>query len=129
MFLDKHFIELSKENLVKKIILCQFVHSPICIVAFFLSIGYLNNWTRSEMLKNIHEKGMLLYQAEWLIWPPALLFSFYFLPTHSRVLFDCVISLGFDVFNSYLVYNETPNLSKKKQLIFIKNNNSIRNND
>ncbi len=129
MFLDKRFMALTTDNLVKKILLCQFVHSPICIIAFFLSIGYLNNWTRSETLKNIHDKGMLLYQAEWLIWPPALLFSFYFLPTQSRVLFDSIISLGFDVFNSFLVYNETPQLKKKKkQLIFLQHTKN-RDND
>ena len=97
-----------------------------------MSIGYLNSWTRSEMLKNIHEKGLLLYQAEFLIWPPALLFSFYFLPTQSRVLFDNLVSLGFDVFNSYLVYNETPQMLKRKTtLIFIKRNknaDAVRNN-
>jgi len=72
---------------------------------------------------------MLLYQAEWLIWPPALLFSFYFLPTQSRVLFDSIISLGFDVFNSFLVYNETPQLKKKKkQLIFLQHTKN-RDND
>ena len=130
--MDKRFIAKTKENLLKKIILCQCVHSPICIVVFFMSIGYLNSWTRSEMLKNIHEKGLLLYQAEFLIWPPALLFSFYFLPTQSRVLFDNLVSLGFDVFNSYLVYNETPQMLKRKTtLIFIKRNknaDAVRNN-
>lgn len=121
LFLDNRFVALTKENLLKKILLCQFVHSPICIIAFFVSIGYLDNWNRSQLIKNIHEKGMLLYQAEWIVWPPALLFSFYFLPTQSRVLFDSLVSLGFDIFNSYLVYNDVSSGKKKKQLIFIKN--------
>lgn len=116
IFLDKRFSELNWKNVLKKIVLCQCVHSPLCIVAFFFSIGFINGWSRSEIMKNIYNKGMTLYQAEWLVWPPALLFSFYFLSTHSRVLFDCIVSLGFDIFNSYLLYNDdddVPDTEKK----------------
>lgn len=124
-FLDKRFIELTWKNVVKKIFLCQFVHSPLCIVTFFMSIGYFNQWSRDEILKSIHEKGLILYEAEWIVWPPALLFSFYFLPTCYRVLFDSLVSLGFDILNSYLVYNDPKEAlanskKKKKQIVFIK---------
>ena len=43
--------------------------------------------------------------------PPALIFSFTFLSTRYRVLYDNIISLGFDVYNSYLVHRE---LKEKK---------------
>jgi hypothetical protein len=116
-------VELTWQNVVKKIVLCQFVHSPLCIAAFFISIGYLNSWSRDEIVKNIYEKGLLVYEAEWIIWPPALLFNFYFLPTRYRVLFDSLVSLGFDIFNSYLVYNDPEMLSEtkqKKKMILVK---------
>ncbi len=114
-FLDKRFAESNKINMVKKIFLCQLVHSPICIFVFFMTLGFLNNWNRSEILKNTLEKGRKLYQAEWMIWPPALVFSFYFLSTRYRVLYDSLISLGFDVYNSFIVHNEPAITSKKNQ--------------
>ena len=119
--MDKRFVQLTKDNVLKKIILCQCIHSPLCIIAFFISLGILNDSPNNEICRNIYEKGMLLYKAEWVIWPPALLFSFYFLPTQFRVLFDSLISLGFDIFNSYLIYNDTSEF-KGKKVILVKNN-------
>lgn len=97
----------------------------MCIATFFISIGYFNGWSRDEIVKSIYEKGLILYEAEWIVWPPALLFSFYFLQTRYRVLFDSLVSLGFDILNSYLVYNDPKAAStkiskkKKKTIVFI----------
>ena len=46
------------------------------------------------------QTGSRLYAAEWLVWPPAQLVNFRFLPTRFRVVFDNVVSLGFDVYTS-----------------------------
>lgn len=97
----------------------------MCIATFFISIGYFNGWSRDEIVKSIYEKGLILYEAEWIVWPPALLFSFYFLQTRYRVLFDSLVSLGFDILNSYLVYNDpktasTNSKKKKKTIVLIK---------
>ena len=106
-------------TMVKKILLCQFVHSPVCIIVFFATLGHLNNWSAAEIFKNTLEKGEKVYYAEWMIWPPALVFSFYFLPTRYRVLFDSLISLGFDIYNSYIVHNEP---KCKKNVVIFRNN-------
>lgn len=56
----------------------------------------------SRVKKEIVQKGWMLYAAEWMIWPPAQVINFYWLPTRYRVLYDSTISLGYDVYTSYI---------------------------
>uniref|UniRef100_A0A2P2HWU6 Mpv17-like protein 2 n=1 Tax=Hirondellea gigas TaxID=1518452 RepID=A0A2P2HWU6_9CRUS len=56
-------------------------------------------------MEEFRHKGVLLYLSEWLVWPPAQLINFYFLPTQYRVLYDNSVSLLFDVYTSHVCYN------------------------
>jgi protein Mpv17 len=38
------------------------------------------------------------------VWPPAQVINFYLLPTRFRVLYDNTISLGYDVYTSYVAH-------------------------
>ena len=49
--------------------------------------------------------GTQLYLAEWFIWPPAQFVNFYFLPTRFRVIYDNVISLGYDMYTSHVKHS------------------------
>lgn len=107
IWLDKYYSCIPKHRaILNKIILSQLVFSPICIIIFFVTLGLANGSNKNEILMNIHEKGKKIYIAEWMIWPPAQLINFYFLPLQYRILYDSVISLGFDVYNSYIVHKE-----------------------
>ena len=91
--------------ITKKILLSQLIFSPVCIVIFFATLGYLDDASRSKIWHDIIEKGKKIYMVEWFIWPLAQLINFYFLPTSYRILYDSIVSLGFDVYNSYIAYN------------------------
>lgn len=109
ILVDKKLTETTFKVICKKILLSQMICSPICIILFYSTIGYLNEWSNQQIIDNTINKGSKVYMAEWVIWPPALIYSFYYLTTRHRVLYDNVISLGFNVFNSYIVHKELRN--------------------
>lgn len=106
IYVDKFFIETNFKTITYKILLAQIVCSPLCILLFYSTLGLLNQWTKRETFDNMITKGSKVYIAEWIIWPPAYIISFYFLSTRHRVIYDNIISLGFNIFNSYIVHKE-----------------------
>lgn len=85
---------------LKKLLLDQLICSPLYIGVFFLTLGILENTSWPDLKAEMREKFHKLYIAEWIIWPPAQIINFYFLPTRFRILYDNTISLGYDVYTS-----------------------------
>lgn len=106
-FLDKKFPERTLKVVLKKVALDQLVCSPLYITVFFVTTCALEKTTVQEFKNELLHKWWRLYLAEWIIWPPAQVINFCFLPTKFRVLYDNIISLGCDVYTSY-VKNEIP---------------------
>ncbi|KAL0131902.1 hypothetical protein PUN28_003039 [Cardiocondyla obscurior] len=95
---------------LKKVIIDQLVCSPLCLSTFFLTLALLENNSLAEFKDEVKKKAYKLYIAEWIIWPPAQVINFYFLPTQYRVFYDSMISLGYDVYTSHVKYDvETAN--------------------
>ncbi|KZC04827.1 Mpv17-like protein 2 [Dufourea novaeangliae] len=82
-YLDAKLPECTLKVVLKKVVIDQLVCSPLCITM----------------------KAHRLYIAEWIVWPPAQIFNFYFLPTKYRVLYDNTISLGYDVYTSQVKHD------------------------
>lgn len=68
IILDKYFIEKSIKVILQKIVLCQIVCSPLCIITFYLTLGRLNSWSSHKTYNNILEKGSQVFFAEWMVW-------------------------------------------------------------
>ncbi|KAH8396415.1 hypothetical protein KR222_009944, partial [Zaprionus bogoriensis] len=98
--LDKHLPGRSMRVVAKKIVLDQLICSPVYISAFFITLGILEEKQPHEVWDEIKEKAWKLYAAEWTVWPVAQFINFYWVPTHYRIFYDNVISLGYDVFTS-----------------------------
>lgn len=103
-FLDRRLPGYTISLVMKKIVIDQLVGSPICISTFFGTLAVLERTPYKEFLLTIKKKAWRLYAAEWVIWPPAQFINFYFLPHKYRVLYDSTISLGYDVYTSYVVH-------------------------
>lgn len=101
-FLDKRFPGYTLRIVLKKVLLDQFICSPITISALFITVGTLERQSRQEIFNEIKQKALILYTAEWVVWPPAQFINFYLLPTRFRVLYDNTISLGYDIYTSYV---------------------------
>lgn len=99
-WLDRRIPGRSLQIVCKKVLLDQFICSPVVISTFFITLGLLERSSREEMLAEIKDKAVRLYVAEWVVWPPAQVLNFYVLPSRYRVLYDNTISLGYDVYTS-----------------------------
>ena len=104
IYLDKHYFHTNHATIFKKVFLSQIIFSPVCIFVFFLTLGFINRSSKEEVYKNLRTKGKRIYLVEWAVWPPASLINFYLVPLRYRVLYDNIISFGFDIYNSYVVH-------------------------
>ncbi|XP_017462692.1 PREDICTED: mpv17-like protein 2 [Rhagoletis zephyria] len=105
-FLDSRMPGRTIGIVMKKIVLDQFICSPLYISAFFLTMGALEDKSLKETWQEMKDKAWKLYAAEWMVWPPAQFINFYCLPTRYRVVYDNVISLGYDVYTSQVKHND-----------------------
>lgn len=105
--LDKHLPGRSMRVVAKKIVLDQIICSPLYISAFFITLGILEDKDAHEVWEEIKEKAWKLYAAEWTVWPVAQFINFYWVPTHYRIFYDNVISLGYDVFTSKVKHSSS----------------------
>uniref|UniRef100_A0A336LZI3 CSON006181 protein n=1 Tax=Culicoides sonorensis TaxID=179676 RepID=A0A336LZI3_CULSO len=103
LFLDHHFPGRSFKLVCKKVLMDQMLASPIVILLFFTTLGVLKKSTKGEVLREMKDKAMTLYLAEWIVWPTAQIINFTILPTRYRVLYDNTISLGYDVYTSAII--------------------------
>ncbi|XP_053972027.1 mpv17-like protein 2 isoform X1 [Hylaeus volcanicus] len=111
-YLDAKYPGRTISLVLKKVVIDQLVCSPLCITMFFVTLGILEKSNWSELKTEIINKAHKLYIAEWIVWPPAQIFNFYFLPTKYRVLYDNTISLGYDVYTSQ-VKHDNPKCNQK----------------
>ncbi|XP_053667513.1 mpv17-like protein 2 [Anopheles marshallii] len=102
-FMDHRFPGRTVGLVLKKVLIDQTVASPIVIFLFFATLAVLKRSSWEETRHEVREKFIRLYTAEWIVWPPAQIVNFYFLPTKYRVLYDNTISLGYDVYTSYVI--------------------------
>ncbi|XP_046739260.1 mpv17-like protein 2 [Diprion similis] len=106
-FLDRNMPGRTIGIVLKKVLVDQMVCSPLCIGMFFVTLGILERNTWTEFSQEIRYKAHQLYLAEWIVWPPAQIINFYFLPTRFRVLYDNTISLGYDVYTSKVKHDKS----------------------
>ncbi|GAB0090554.1 mpv17-like protein 2 [Sergentomyia squamirostris] len=93
---------------IKKIILDQIIFSPFCIITFFYSAGLLEDKSISDCNKELRDKFLTVYIADWTIWPAAQFINFYFLSPQYRVLYINVLTMFYNVFLCYVKHTETP---------------------
>lgn len=106
-FLDYQLPGRSLKIVAKKVFLDQVLCSPVTISVFFLTLAILERTSVEDFITEVKKKAWRLYAAEWIIWPPAQIINFYILPTKYRVLYDNTISLGYDVYTSYVKHDNS----------------------
>lgn len=109
IYLDKFLPGYTLRTVFKKILIDQFIGSPLCFSMFFGTLALVEGSTYKEFVEEVRQKAWRLYAAEWVIWPPAQFINFYLLPTRYRVLFDNSISLIYDVYTSRVKHYQVNN--------------------
>lgn len=104
-FLDSRIVGRTLKDVAKKTVVDQLIGSPLNLAVFFATLTLLEGQSLKE-LGTVKDKAIRLYIAEWVIWPPAQFVNFYFLPTRFRVLYDNVISFGYDIYTSYVAHKK-----------------------
>nr|XP_037869755.1 mpv17-like protein 2 isoform X3 [Bombyx mori] len=105
-FLDKIIVGKTIDMVLKKLILDQCICSPIIILSFFATVAIFEEKPLESFDEEVRDKFWTLYKAEWVVWPPAQIINFYFLPTKYRVLYDNTISLGYDIYTSQVKHRK-----------------------
>lgn len=93
----------SFRKVIIKVLYDQILFSPINLFVYFGTVAILER-SLKQLKEELMEKGLKIYTAEWLIWPPAQFINFYLLPLRYRVFFDNFISFGFDIYSPYVKY-------------------------
>ncbi|XP_012286257.1 mpv17-like protein 2 [Orussus abietinus] len=106
-YLDSKISGRTIGIVLKKVVIDQLVCSPLCIATLFFTLAILEKTSLSNFKEEVKGKAHKLYVAEWVVWPPAQLINFYFLPTKYRVLYDNTISLGYDVYTSQVKHDKS----------------------
>lgn len=106
LFLERRYPHNRRGQILKKIALNQIVLSPICILVFFITLAVMEASDKKKLVYDLKTKGKDIFIAELFIWPPSSLINFYFVPFRFRILYDSITSLGFDVYNSYVVHRK-----------------------
>ena len=106
IILDKMLPGHTVRIVAKKVICDQIIACPFFIVTFLGILRLREGANKDMVVQDIKDRGPTLFKAEFLVYPPIQAANFYLLPTKFRVLFDNAVSLGFDVFYSYVAFRE-----------------------
>lgn len=116
-YLDQIFPGRCMRTVTKKVVIDQIICSPIVIALYLYTTSFFERKTVKEINKEVMPKSVALYVAELPIWPPAQYFSFFYLPTKYRGVYDNIISFGYDCLFSYVKFDsELGKDSSKKEI-------------
>ncbi|KAK7874548.1 hypothetical protein R5R35_013122 [Gryllus longicercus] len=104
--LDKYYPGHDYISIMKKILLDQVIQSPLCIALFFVSNGILEGQEFSVTVSELKKKFIVVYCIDWLLWPPAQVLNFYYVPPQYRVLYVNLTTLMYNVFLSFTKHRE-----------------------
>ncbi|XP_054276113.1 mpv17-like protein 2 isoform X1 [Macrosteles quadrilineatus] len=103
-YIDFILPKRTLKSVMKKILLDQTVASPSAICIFFYGLGLLEDGDFKEAHKEMKQKFLTIYMMDWIVWPPTQYLNFAYLPAKYRVVYVNFITMLYDVFLSYVKY-------------------------
>lgn len=100
-WLDTRFPATSGPVLVKKLVLDQFLLTPVVIVIFFVGMAWLEGQQGDQRLAELRQKGVNTFLIDCCFWLPVQLLNFSLVPPQLRVAF---IGLATFVWLNVLAY-------------------------
>lgn len=109
-WLDKRYVGATMKNSSIKILYDQFIMSPVCIIMFFYSAGWMYRQTNRECAEELKSKFLTVYITDWMVWPFAQFLNFYYLHPRYRVVYVNFVTMLYNVFLSYVKHTNPENL-------------------
>ena len=93
------FVNASKRMLLDQVLFASWSTAYCLGFAKMLNGGNIN-----DIQRQINSKWLDSYKVNLLLWPPAQLINFWFIPPHFRVLWTNGIAFGWTTFLSFKAY-------------------------
>ncbi|XP_071491931.1 mpv17-like protein 2 [Diadema antillarum] len=115
VYLDRILPGTMASTVVRKIVLDELIGSPILITLFFLGLGTLDGKPLDKSVDLVKDKFVTVYMCDLCCWPAIQWINFYYLPPHLRVIYINVVTLAWDTFMSYIVFDYKEHDKEKKE--------------
>lgn len=106
-WLDRKYVGATLRVTSIKILYDQVVMSPLCIVLFFFSAGWMYKQSNAEIAEELKSKFLTVYITDWLVWPFAQFLNFHYLDQRYRVIYVNGVTMFYNVFLSYVKHSST----------------------
>ena len=99
----------GKETLgiaAKRVVVDQAFNAPFTLLCFFQAIGTMEGKNQSEINQMVKDKFIKTMMLNYVIWPPAMLINFRYVPESYRVAMVNVVGLCWNVLLSSIKHQE-----------------------
>lgn len=81
--------------------------SPICIIAFFYTAGWMYKSKTADITEELKSKFITVYATDWSVWPATQFINFYYLHPRYRVIYVNFITMLYNVFLSHIKHDSS----------------------
>lgn len=102
--IDERYPCRTFTHIIRKLMLDQFISSPIYIVSFFVWCSVIERTTYEECIREIKSKFVTIYKIDCMIWPPSQLINFLYFSPKYRMLYVNFTTMIYDIVLSHVKY-------------------------
>ncbi|TDH66712.1 hypothetical protein CCR75_006573 [Bremia lactucae] len=106
-FLGSRLPGISKATITKRLVLDQIIFAPVFLSIFLSSVQALEGHA-DDIQDKLRADWWPLTKANWVIWVPAQIINFRFVPATMQVLFSNVMGLVWNSYLSFVSHSEIP---------------------
>ena len=107
IILDRIFPGKSLAMLAKRIFTDMIISTPLYSASYLLILGFVDGSNWKKIKHNFITVGPSLLKVEYLVWQPAQVVNFCFVPLRYRMLYENLFSVGVDGYYVYARFDKT----------------------